>query len=103
MKKKHTVDVDTGTIIAIDPAYIFSEGEWKTITQCAYPDRGKKTTTLSTFKSCIRKALQKRGASAGAPHADFTLINTGGDGRFEASCKRGKFAIDELYKCDLLD
>jgi hypothetical protein len=93
--RKHTVGVDSGTIIAIDPAYLFSDREWKQIIQCAYPSSGKKQKAKpSTFKACIRKAIKKRGGSAGGPRADFALISTGGDGGFEAGCKRGKFVIN---------
>jgi len=87
-KPKHTVDVDTGTVIVIDPGYLFSAQDWKEVAECAYPTKKKRKG--GSYKACLRRAIEKRGGRVG----NFTVVGTGGDGAFPVRCKRDAIEIE---------
>jgi hypothetical protein len=101
-REKATVDVDTGTLMIIDPGYLFSGDDWqKDVIACAYPSKKqrKKKNGVSTgsYKECLRRAIEKqRGATTG----DFAVVGTGGDGGFPVRCK-GDDLVIKPYVCHL--
>ena len=95
--------VDTGTMIAIDPGYLFSRKDWEKVIKCAYPKKRKKPSWLDpSYKECLREAIERRAGRKGRV-GGFAVIGTGGDGEFPVRCKRGTVEIKSVHACNLED
>lgn len=82
---RNRVAVDTGTLLVVDPAYLFSQDEWR---KMVVPGIKK------NYKAAVFKAIEQKTGRNFSLSKLATLVETCGDGTFKVRMKKSQIVID---------